>query len=196
MILIIDNYDSFTYNLVHLVAAKTNEYKVVRNDKITLSEIDELNPAGILISPGPGRPEDAGIIDEAIESFAGNVPILGVCLGLQAIGMVFGGNVIHASTLMHGKTSKIFHDGKAIFNGIGDGFTAARYHSLVLDEETIPAVLEITARSEDKAVMGIRHKTLNLEGVQFHPESYLTENGKELIANWIENCKRFEPIVV
>ncbi len=190
MILIIDNYDSFTYNLVHLIAVNTDDYKVVRNDEITPDEIRELNPRGILISPGPGRPEDAGIIKEVISEFGEEIPILGVCLGHQAIGEVFGGKVVHAKKLMHGKTSKIFHDDKGVFNNIEDEFTATRYHSLALDEDSIPKVFEITARSEDEEVMGIRHKNLPLEGIQFHPESLLTERGGEIIKNWIESCTK------
>lgn len=188
MILIIDNYDSFTYNLVHLIAASVDDYEVVRNDKITVDEIAQLAPNGILISPGPGRPEDAGIINKAIKTYAGSIPILGVCLGLQAIGMVFGAKVVHAPKLMHGKTSQIQHDGKGVFKGIENGFTATRYHSLVLDEQTIPDEFIISARSDDEAVMGIRHRDLNLEGVQFHPESHLTEYGDKMINNWINKC--------
>ena len=173
MILIIDNYDSFTYNLVHLVAEYTDDYKVVRNDAITVEEIKELNPSGILISPGPGRPKDAGITSSVIREFAKNVPILGVCLGHQAIGEAFGGNVIHAPKLMHGKTSTIHHDGKGVFESVEDGFTATRYHSLVLEPDSIPDEFDITARSEDDVVMGIRHHEYPLEGIQFHPESPL-----------------------
>lgn len=190
MILIIDNYDSFTYNLVHLVAEHTDDYKVVRNDAITINEIVELNPTGILISPGPGRPKDAGITSDIIRHFADEVPILGVCLGHQAIGEVYGGEVIHAPKLMHGKTSTIHHDGKGIFGGIEDGFTATRYHSLVLDADKIPDEFEITARSEDDVIMGIRHRSCPLEGIQFHPESLLTTAGKKIIANWIASCRK------
>ncbi len=190
MILIIDNYDSFTYNLVHLVAVQTDTYKVVRNDEITLNEIGALAPEGILISPGPGRPEDAGIINDVIRRFAESVPILGVCLGHQAIGTVFGAKVVHAKKLMHGKTSKIYHDQKGVFKNIEDGFTATRYHSLVLDDDTISNEFDVTARSDDKVVMGIRHKKLPLEGIQFHPESLLTTAGDKIIFNWIESCQR------
>jgi anthranilate synthase component 2 len=190
MILIIDNYDSFTYNLVHLVAEHTEDYKVVRNDAITIEEIEELAPYGILISPGPGRPKDAGITGDIIRKFAEHTPILGVCLGHQAIGEVYGGKVVHAPKLMHGKTSTIHHDGKGIFGGIEDGFTATRYHSLVLDSDRIPDEFEITARSEDEVIMGIRHRSLPLEGIQFHPESLLTTAGKKLIANWIAKCRK------
>lgn len=190
MILIIDNYDSFTYNLVHLVAFQTDDYKVVRNDEITLDQIETLTPSGILISPGPGRPEDAGIINDVIRRFAESIPILGVCLGHQAIGTVFGAKVVHAKKLMHGKTSKIYHDGKGVFEGIEDGFTATRYHSLVLDEDFISAKFKITARSDDEVVMGIRHQSLPLEGIQFHPESLLTTVGDKIIDNWIENSQK------
>lgn len=190
MFLIIDNYDSFTYNLVHLVAEHTNQYKVVRNDAVTLEEIKELNPSGILISPGPGRPSDAGITRDIIREFGSGVPILGVCLGHQAIGEEFGGEVVHAPKLMHGKTSTINHDGKGVFNTLENGFTATRYHSLVLKEESIPDEFEITARSDDNVVMGIRHRDYPLEGIQFHPESLLTKAGKKLIANWIAMCRK------
>ncbi len=188
MILIIDNYDSFTYNLVHLVAAHADEYKVVRNDEITLDEIRELDPKGILISPGSGRPKDAGIINDIIREFGQQLPILGVCLGHQAIGEVYGSKVIHAKKLMHGKTSRIFHDGKDVFKNIDDGFTATRYHSLVLDEATIPQEFAITARSDNEVIMGIRHKEYALEGIQFHPESLLTKVGGDIINNWIRSC--------
>lgn len=188
MILIVDNYDSFTYNLVHLVAAHTDDYNVARNDAITTGEIKELNPSGILISPGPGRPADAGITEDVIRQFGKDVPILGVCLGHQAIGEVFGAKVIHAPKLMHGKTSTIHHDGKSVFEGIEDGFTATRYHSLVLESESIPDELEVTARSDDDVIMGIRHRVHPLEGIQFHPESLLTTAGPKLLANWIVRC--------
>lgn len=190
MILIIDNYDSFTYNLVHLVAEHTDDYKVVRNDAITIDEITKLQPTGILISPGPGRPSDAGITADVIRQFGKEIPILGVCLGHQAIGEVFGGEVVHAPKLMHGKTSAIHHDGKGVFEGIEDGFTATRYHSLVLKPDNIPAEFDITARSEDDVIMGIRHKEYPLEGIQFHPESLLTTAGKQLLANWIAICRK------
>jgi anthranilate synthase component 2 len=185
MILIIDNYDSFTYNLVHLVAAHTDDYKVVRNDALSLEEVEELNPAKILVSPGPGRPADAGITKEVIQRLGRKTPILGVCLGHQAIGEVFGGKVIYAPALMHGKTSSIHHDGKGIFKNVPDGFTATRYHSLVLDPECIPHELEVTAHSEDGVIQGVRHRGYPIEGIQFHPESILTTEGPRLIANWL-----------
>lgn len=186
MVLIIDNYDSFTYNLVHLVAGHTDEYKVVRNDAITIEEIRELKADKILISPGPGRPADAGITEEAIRAFGEEIPVLGVCLGHQAIGEVFGGKVIHAPALMHGKTSKVFHDGKSVFEKIEDGFTATRYHSLVLDPDRIPDELEVTARSDDDVIMGVRHRSRPIEGIQFHPESILTIEGPKIIENWLK----------
>ncbi len=184
MILIIDNYDSFTYNLVHLVAAETDEYKVIRNDAMTLEEIKALNPSKILISPGPGRPENAGITEEVIRELGKSIPILGVCLGHQAIGEVFGAEVVYAPTLMHGKVSQVKHDGKSIFEGVEEDFTATRYHSLVLAPESIPQELEVTARTED-VVMGVRHKEFPIEGIQFHPESILTTEGPKMISNWL-----------
>ncbi len=186
MILIIDNYDSFTYNLVHIVATETDDYKVIRNDAMTVDEVRELNPDKILISPGPGRPEDAGITEELIDKLGSEIPILGVCLGHQAIGDVFGAKVVHAPTLMHGKTSEIFHDGKSVFEGIEDGFTATRYHSLVLDPDTIPDELDVTARTDDGVIMGVRHKTHPIEGIQFHPESILTTEGPKIVKNWLK----------
>lgn len=185
MILIIDNYDSFTYNLVHIVAEYTDDYKVIRNDELTVEEVKELNPDRILISPGPGRPADAGITEPIIKELGRETPILGVCLGHQAIGEVFGGKVIHAPKLMHGKTSQITHDGKSVFQNIPDGFTATRYHSLVLDPNQIPEELEVSAHSEDGVVMGVRHKEWPLEGIQFHPESILTTEGPNIIKNWM-----------
>lgn len=186
MVLIIDNYDSFTYNLVHIVAQYADEYKVVRNDALTIEEAKELSPDRILISPGPGRPADAGITEPVIRELGKETPILGVCLGHQAIGEVFGGKVIHAPALMHGKTSVITHDGKSVFQNVPDEFVATRYHSLVLDPEQISDELEISARSEGGVVMGIRHRRYPVEGIQFHPESILTKQGPRLIQNWIE----------
>lgn len=185
MILIIDNYDSFTYNLVHIVGSVTNDYKVIRNDTLSVNEIIDLNPDRILISPGPGRPENAGIT-ESIILRAGKVkPVLGVCLGHQAIGQVFGAVVGYAPSLMHGKTSTIHHDGKTVFRDVEDGFIATRYHSLVLKPDSIPDELEITARSEDDVIMGIRHREYPIEGIQFHPESILTTEGPKIIKNWL-----------
>ncbi|MFN1833942.1 aminodeoxychorismate/anthranilate synthase component II [Balneola sp. MJW-20] len=185
MILIIDNYDSFTYNLVHLVAEITDDLKVIRNDDLTTEEIRELNPSKILISPGPGRPNDAGVTEDVIRIFGKHTPILGVCLGHQAIGEVFGAKVVHAPKLMHGKVSKVDHDGKSVFSKVDKNFTATRYHSLVLDPESIPDVLEITARSDDQVIMGVRHKSYPIEGIQFHPESILTTEGPKIITNWV-----------
>ena len=185
MILIIDNYDSFTYNLVHLVGRHTEDLKVVRNDVMTVEEVREMAPDGILISPGPGRPDDAGISKALIETQGPTTPILGVCLGHQSIGEVFGGVITHAPTLMHGKTSAIHHDGKTIFDGAAQDFTATRYHSLVVDRDSVPDVLEISAETDDGIVMGLRHRAFPIEGIQFHPESVLTTEGPKLVANWL-----------
>mgnify|MGYP001089505134 FL=1 len=185
MILIIDNYDSFTYNLVHLVARNTTLLQVSRNDEITLEDIRELNPSGILISPGPGRPADAGITCDTIRELGSSVPILGVCLGHQAIGEVYGCKITYAPKLMHGKTSEIHHDGKGVFQAVSDPCTATRYHSLVIAPETVPEVLLVTARSEDGTIMGVRHTSHPVEGIQFHPESLLTKEGPAMIDNWM-----------
>jgi len=185
MILVIDNYDSFTYNLVQYVGETGAEVKVARNDEITLSDITRLNPAKIIISPGPGRPENSGICPEVIRKFGDTIPILGVCLGHQAIGLVFGGNISHAELLLHGKTSQIFHDSNTIYKGIENPFTATRYHSLIVSREGLPECFTISSESEDGTIMGIRHKTYPLEGVQFHPESILTTDGKKLLLNFI-----------
>ena len=187
MILIIDNYDSFTYNLVHLVGRHTEDLKVVRNDVVTVDEVKAMAPEGIMISPGPGRPDDAGISKALIEEMGPRTPILGVCLGHQSIGEVFGGLVTHAPSLMHGKTSTIRHDGKTIFEGAAQDFTATRYHSLVVDRASVPDVLEISAETNDGIVMGLRHRTHPIEGIQFHPESVLTTEGPRLIANWLSS---------
>jgi len=185
VILVIDNYDSFTYNLVHLVGGVTADYRVVRNDQIGLGEIAELAPAGVLISPGPGRPDEAGVSEAVIRQFGEATPILGVCLGHQAIGEVYGGRVVHAPTLMHGKTSTVRHDGKTVFEGVDQDFTATRYHSLVVDRDSLPDVLEVSAETADGVVMGLRHKDFPIEGVQFHPESILTTEGPKLVRNWV-----------
>lgn len=185
MILIIDNYDSFTYNLVHLVAAETDNYKVIRNDAMTLDEIKALRPSKILISPGPGRPHDAGVTEEVIRELGKETPVLGVCLGHQAIGEVFGAEVVYAPSLMHGKVSNVEHDGKSIFENVEENFVATRYHSLVIDPQTIPNELEVTARTGD-VVMGVRHKEYPIEGIQFHPESILTTEGPKMISNWLK----------
>ncbi|KPK96028.1 anthranilate synthase [bacterium SM23_31] len=185
MILVIDNYDSFTYNLVQYVGETGAEVNVVRNDEITLSDIREMNPAKIIISPGPGRPENSGICPKVIREYGETVPILGVCLGHQAIGYVFGGTITRAERLMHGKTSRIFHDSENIYTGIENPFIATRYHSLIVSREGLPECFTISAESEDGTVMGIRHKTFPLEGVQFHPESILTTDGKRLLLNFL-----------
>ena len=185
MILVIDNYDSFTYNLVHLVGGETDAYRVVRNDQITIAEIEALAPAGILISPGPGRPVQAGVSEAVVERFGEGTPVLGVCLGHQAIGEVYGGRVVHAPTLMHGKTSRVRHDGRTVFEGVEQDFVATRYHSLVVDRATLPDVLEVSAETADGVVMGFRHREFPVEGVQFHPESVLTTEGPRLVRNWV-----------
>ncbi len=187
MVLIIDNYDSFTYNLVHLVARHTSSFKVVRNDRITVSQIRKLGPDKILISPGPGRPENAGITEEVIRDLGSHVPILGVCLGHQAIGHVHGARVVSAPSLMHGKTSHILHNNSALYENVSQTFVATRYHSLVLEEKSISDDFEITSRTDDGVVMGIRHKKFPLEGIQFHPESILTVEGPKLIENWMKS---------
>jgi anthranilate synthase/aminodeoxychorismate synthase-like glutamine amidotransferase len=185
MILMIDNYDSFTYNLVQYLGELGEELKVFRNDKITIPEIEKLKPSRIVISPGPGRPSDAGISNEVIKHFAGKIPILGVCLGEQAIAEAFGGKVVRAGRLMHGKTSEVHHDEKTIFKGLPNPFTATRYHSLIVERESLPDCFEISASTKEKEIMGIRHKKFKVEGVQFHPESILTAAGKQLLANFL-----------
>lgn len=185
MILIIDNYDSFTYNLVHLIGRHTDDLRVVRNDAISVREAADLHPRGILISPGPGRPADAGMTEEVIRTLGDTVPILGVCLGHQAIGEVFGGRIVHAPVLMHGKTSIIHHDGATIFDGVEQDFIATRYHSLVVDPTNLPKTLEISASTTEGVIMGLRHRSLPIEGIQFHPESVLTTEGPRIIANWL-----------
>jgi anthranilate synthase/aminodeoxychorismate synthase-like glutamine amidotransferase len=186
MILVIDNYDSFTYNLVQYLGELGAELEVVRNDQTTVQEIEKTLPERIVISPGPKTPTEAGICLEVIRRFSDRVPILGVCLGHQAIGQAFGGKVIRAPQIMHGKTSLITHDGKTIFRGLPNPFPATRYHSLIVERESLPACLEISASSPDGLIMGLRHREMNVEGVQFHPESVLTESGKELLANFLK----------
>lgn len=192
MILVIDNYDSFTYNIVQYLGELGTEFpiaqsiEVYRNDKIDLPTIQQLSPDGIVISPGPGRPEDAGISLALIEHFAPTIPILGVCLGHQSIGQVYGGQVIAAPILMHGKTSDVHHHGDGVFGGLKNPFPATRYHSLVIDRDSFPAVLEVTAWVEDGTIMGVRHRDYpQLQGVQFHPESILTTEGKDLLRNFL-----------
>ena len=186
MILVIDNYDSFTFNLVQYLGEMGQELKVFRNDAITLDRIESLAPGRIVISPGPGRPENSGIIIDVIKEFSGRIPILGVCLGHQAIGAAFGGEIVSAPSIMHGKTSEIFHDGRTIYSGVQNPFRATRYHSLVVAPETFPDCLEVSARTEDGVIMGLRHREMLVEGVQFHPESILTDVGKKLLSNFLK----------
>lgn len=185
MLLMIDNYDSFTYNLVQYIGELGEDIKVFRNDKITIHEIERLNPERIVISPGPCTPKEAGICVELIKHFSGKIPILGVCLGHQSIGAAFGGDIIRALRLMHGKTSMINHDGRTIFEGLPNPFEATRYHSLLIRKETLPDCLEITAWTDIGEIMGVRHKEFIIEGVQFHPESILTKVGKDLLRNFL-----------
>lgn len=185
MLLMIDNYDSFTYNLVQYFGELGQEVKTFRNDQITIEEIKKLDPKYIVISPGPCTPKESGISMEVIDSFKEKKPILGVCLGHQAIGAVFGANIIKAKELMHGKTSEIQHDGNFLFEGIPDNFTATRYHSLVIEEKTLSEDFIINARTVDGSIMGIQHCKLNVSGVQFHPESIMTEDGKKLLSNFL-----------
>jgi anthranilate synthase/aminodeoxychorismate synthase-like glutamine amidotransferase len=191
-VLVIDNYDSFVYNLVQYLGELGAEPVVQRNDAIALGELPAIDPDGVLISPGPGRPEDAGISVPLVTAVAGHVPILGVCLGHQCIAQAFGGAVVRAPVLMHGKTSMIHHDGRGVLAGLADPFQATRYHSLVVSPENLPDPLLVTATSEDGTVMGVRHRALPVEGVQFHPESILTDNGHRLLSNWLVQCGRAE----
>ncbi|MBC7778683.1 MAG: aminodeoxychorismate/anthranilate synthase component II [Proteobacteria bacterium] len=185
MLLMIDNYDSFTYNLVQYFGELEQQVEVFRNDEITIEKIEALRPKHLVISPGPCTPNEAGVSIAAIQHFAGKIPILGVCLGHQAIGQAFGGKVVHAKHVMHGKTSAIQHEGAGVFQRLPNPFLATRYHSLVLERQTLPDTLEVTAVSEDGEIMGVRHRTLPVEGVQFHPESILTERGHSLLANFL-----------
>jgi anthranilate synthase component II len=189
MLLMIDNYDSFTYNLVQYLSELGEEVKVARNDEIALDDIERLHPGRIVISPGPCTPTEAGVSVPLIERFAGEMPILGVCLGHQSIGQAFGGRIVHASELMHGKTSAIHHDGRGVFRGLPDAYTATRYHSLAIERASLPACLEVSAWTDDGEIMGVRHRTLPVEGVQFHPESVLTEHGHALLKNFLEATK-------
>ena len=186
MLLMIDNYDSFTYNIVQYFGELGQEVKVFRNDAITLDEIAALNPDYLVISPGPGTPAQAGISLAAIAEFAGKIPLLGVCLGHQAIGEAFGGRVVHARRLMHGKVSPIQHEGVGVFRGLPNPLACTRYHSLAIERESLPAELQITAWTDDGEIMGVRHKRLAVEGVQFHPESILTERGHDMLNNFLE----------
>ncbi len=193
MIFVLDNYDSFTYNLVQYIGELGHEVVVRRNDQITVEEIERLAPERIVISPGPCTPQEAGISIDLIQHFAGRVPILGVCLGHQAIGAAFGGNVVRAANLMHGKTSLVEHDGKTIFHGIPSPITATRYHSLIVAEKGLPVELEISATCRERdgtsVIMGLRHRKYRVEGVQFHPESVLTEHGKQMVRNFVQTCE-------
>ena len=190
MILMIDNYDSFTFNLVQYLGELGAEVKVVRNDEIGLEEVARLKPAQIVISPGPCTPSEAGISLGVIDRFAGGIPILGVCLGHQAIGQAFGGKVVKAARVMHGKVSSVRHDGKGVFSGVPEGFAATRYHSLAVERASLPACLEVTAQSEDGEIMGLRHRELAVEGVQFHPEALLTEHGHAMLKNFLEGRRQ------
>jgi anthranilate synthase/aminodeoxychorismate synthase-like glutamine amidotransferase len=194
MILVIDNYDSFTYNLVQELGELGAELHVVRNDQITLDDIRQMNPSHIVISPGPGTPDDSGVSLEVIKTFGPTVPVLGVCLGHQSIGQVFGGVVKRAPKLMHGKTSRITHNGEGIFAGLSQDFQATRYHSLIVEAATLPDVLEVTARSEDGEIMGLRHKQYPIVGVQFHPESILTPEGMTMLKNFLAMTPVSEPV--
>ena len=190
-VVMVDNYDSFTYNLVQYLGELGAEVTVVRNDQVTVDDIEQLAPDKIVISPGPCTPKEAGVSVATILKFAGRIPILGVCLGHQSIGYAFGGNIIHAKSIMHGKTSAIYHHNTGVFKGLTNPFTATRYHSLVIEQATLPDCLEVTAWTQDESgnldeIMGVRHKTLDIEGVQFHPESILTEFGHELLKNFLE----------
>jgi para-aminobenzoate synthetase component 2 len=184
MIVVIDNYDSFTYNLVQYLGEMGNELRVFRNNRVSLKEIQSLKPSHIVISPGPGTPHDAGISEKVVQCFHKTIPILGVCLGHQAIGEVFGGKIVRAPSLMHGKTSPILHDSRTIFRGLPQGFPATRYHSLVVTD--IPACLEVSAQTQDGIVMGLRHREYRVEGIQFHPESIMTVVGKQILTSFME----------
>jgi len=191
-VIMVDNYDSFTYNLVQYFGELGAEVTVMRNDEFSVADIEAFNPDKIVISPGPCTPKEAGISVETILNFAGKKPILGVCLGHQSIGHAFGGNIVHAKQIMHGKVSPVFHKDQGVFKGLNNPFTATRYHSLVIDQKTLPDCLEITAWTEDEQgnideIMGVRHKTLDIEGVQFHPESILTEHGHDMLRNFLES---------
>ncbi len=190
-VVMVDNYDSFTYNLVQYLGELGADVTVVRNDQVSVEDVEKLAPDKLVISPGPCTPKEAGISVEAILKFAGKTPILGVCLGHQSIGYAFGGNIIHAKSIMHGKTSLVYHHNQGVFKGLNNPFTATRYHSLVIEQESIPDCLEITAWTQDEAgnldeIMGVRHKELDIEGVQFHPESILTEHGHDMLRNFLQ----------
>jgi len=186
MLLVIDNYDSFTYNLVQYLGELGERIEVRRNNEVSVNEIEKMSPNRIVISPGPGTPNDAGVSLQAIEEFGGKLPILGVCLGHQAIGQAFGGRVVRAAHLVHGKSSTVQHDSKTIFEGLEQGFAAGRYHSLVVERESLPECLEVSAITPNGTIMGLRHRKMKIEGVQFHPESIMTTEGKKLLANFIK----------
>jgi len=189
MLLMIDNYDSFTYNLVQYVGELGADVRVYRNDAITLDEVAALAPAQIVVSPGPCTPSEAGISVPLIQRFAGRIPILGVCLGHQAIGQAFGGKIVRAQRVMHGKLSPVVHDGRGVFTGLPSPFAVTRYHSLAIERDHVPAELEVSATADDGEIMGVRHRRLAVEGVQFHPEAILTEHGMRLLANFLEGCR-------
>jgi anthranilate synthase component 2 len=186
MLLMIDNYDSFTYNLVQYLGELGEDVRVYRNDQITVEEIGQLQPGHIVISPGPCTPNEAGISVDTVKRFGGKIPLLGVCLGHQGVGQAYGGRIVHAKQIMHGKTSMIHHTGEGVFVGLPNPFEATRYHSLVIERESLPACLELTAWTDDGEIMGVRHKEFSVEGVQFHPESILTEHGHQLLANFLK----------
>jgi anthranilate synthase/aminodeoxychorismate synthase-like glutamine amidotransferase len=194
MILVIDNFDSFTFNLVQLIGRFTNDITVKRNNEVTAQQAEQMNPSGIVISPGPGRPENAGITVELIRRCGPSIPTLGVCLGHQAIGLAFGASVIHAPSLMHGRTSRIKHTDTPLFDRVDNPFKATRYHSLVVSKDNFPKELEITAESDDGVIMGIRHKEFPIDGVQFHPESILTDQGEHILRNWLKGRVGYEGI--
>jgi anthranilate synthase/aminodeoxychorismate synthase-like glutamine amidotransferase len=192
MILMIDNYDSFTFNIVQYLAQMGKDVRVYRNDKITLKEIEKMKPAAIFLSPGPRSPREAGITVEVVRNFHQSVPLMGICLGHQSIGFAFGGDIVRAEKIMHGKTSMINNDGKTIFAGVPNPFSAGRYHSLIVQRETLPDCLEISAETEEGEIMGLRHKQYPVEGIQFHPESVLTPQGKRIIRNFLKYTGRKE----
>jgi anthranilate synthase/aminodeoxychorismate synthase-like glutamine amidotransferase len=194
-LLLIDNYDSFTYNLFQYLCELGAEVEVVRNDAISPAEVEARRPSGLVISPGPGTPLDAGVSNDLIERVGANLPTLGVCLGLQCIAHVFGGRVVRAPELRHGKTSLVYHDGRGLFEGLPSPFEAVRYHSLIAERETLPASLEVSAWTADGLIMGLRHRELPIEGVQFHPESILTAEGKALLRNYLAQVERAAPLV-
>jgi anthranilate synthase/aminodeoxychorismate synthase-like glutamine amidotransferase len=189
VILLIDNYDSFTYNVYQLLSMLGAEVEVRRNDAVTLDDVRAMHPDGIVISPGPGTPDSAGVSLEILRGDAPEVPVLGVCLGHQCVGAAFGGRIVRAPELMHGKTSEVYHEGNGVFSGLPSPFQAVRYHSLVVDPESVPEELEVTARTADGTIMGLRHRELPIEGVQFHPESVLTREGPSMLRNWLDRCE-------